>query len=272
MKTLILLVAIIFSAFHFSASAQTNTSFEDWDKVDNYEDPTDWGSFNYFSGFGASISCVKTTDAHWGSYAARLTSVRISKQDSLPGSLYQFVPFTTRIKSFSAYYKYAGSADDSAYILASFFKGRVNDAGLIGSATLYLSPTKNWTRIAGDIEWTASGLPDTMVLFVNTSFTNYFDTVYVDDIEISDFYTGIQNVQRDEPVLFQNGSALKIVNNGQVPAHHLVLRNLFGAIVFDADVQNEPIDISQFSTGIYMYELMTDRGPVRGKMLIEGMR
>ncbi len=269
MKIKLPLAVFILCFTHFSALSQTNLGFEQWESIDTYEDPKSWNTFNNFTAFGTNVSCSKT-NGHWGNHAARLTSVIIpAASDTLPGALYQAVPYTKRPKSLNAYYKYSGKAADSAYILVMFFKGGMDTGNLIGSATLYLSSKSNWTFIQGNIEWESTETPDTMMLFVNTSFTNYFDTVYVDDIGISDFNTGLQSVQHTTPILYQGSSHyLNVLDDGQVMPKHLVLRNLYGAVVFDEDIQSNTIDIGYLPVGLYVYELLTEDGPVTGKLLI----
>src|SRR5690242_18288972 len=120
----------------FGAKAQVNGEFENWTDMGNYDDPTNWATFNVFSNLGDSLSCLKYTPAYSGSASVMLRSFYAGfLGDTIPGFILQSIPYTSKPNSLRFAYNYHSPKADSAFVSAEFYKGATDDPNnLIGFA------------------------------------------------------------------------------------------------------------------------------------------
>ncbi len=188
-----IVIALIFSLGQISAQSVPNGGFENWTNTSFFEEPEPFATSNSLSYLtGKNTNVVKTTDAHSGTYAARLETV-LNMGDTIPGLMLigrlsgQLVgggaPFTDRPDSLSGYVKYDMAGGDEAYIICIF-----KNQGLpLGLVQVSLSGSQNsYTRISVPVTWYIPLInPDSVIIAIATTSSitsgNPGSTLYVDD-------------------------------------------------------------------------------------------
>lgn len=198
--TLSLLLTVIFSF----AQSIPNNDLETWVSEGDYEIPEGWETSNEASA-SVTLTVEKTTDAHSGSYAARLESASIvgfvspafittarfefdmwTQSAELFGGLH----FPYRPEKISAYYKYTpATADDHAVVgvfLLKYNGGEIPDT--VGYAEFYGEDTINeYTYFETDFVYNNEMTPDSMQLTVlSTDFNDPVagSVMFIDDLAI----------------------------------------------------------------------------------------
>ncbi|MGM0625843.1 MAG: T9SS type A sorting domain-containing protein [Bacteroidota bacterium] len=198
--TLSLLLTVIFSF----AQSIPNNDLETWVSEGDYEIPEGWETSNEASA-SVTLTVEKTTDAHSGSYAARLESASIvgfvspafittarfefdmwTQSAELFGGLH----FPYRPEKISAYYKYTpATADDHAVVgvfLLKYNGGENPDT--VGYAEFYGEDTvSEYTYFETNFQYSGSETPDSMQLTVlSTDFNDPVagSVMFIDDLAI----------------------------------------------------------------------------------------
>ncbi len=169
----------------------------------DFEDPINWTSVNYISGAdtftpnvpGGVIMVTKSTDAHTGTYAARIETNSITipvlglpatipgfvisgefsiditnltsgggfSPTSLPGS---GIPVSGRVDSFTVWANYTPAAGDSALLLAVLRKG----TDLVATAAGFVkSATGGYQRFAIPFTYSSCDVPDSITFALSSS-------------------------------------------------------------------------------------------------------
>lgn len=172
------------------AQAITNANFETWASPYGTEAPTGWLTtddvYSYYYGDtrgSYQLGAVsKSTDAHGGSFAAKLTSTAVSTNSGgsvvVPGEVvlgaktgvyyYDVVPlggsaYTSRPSQMQLFYKFNGTVADSALALVYFTKTTNGQPALVGFGGLYLAPAAAYTALAVPISYaTSTAVPDSI--------------------------------------------------------------------------------------------------------------
>jgi hypothetical protein len=196
-KILYALLGLALAASH-AASAQTipNAGFETWATRNGAESPTGWLTdadvYGYYAQIAASNfqigSVTKSTDAHGGSFAAKLTST--NDQDNggntivVPGELvlgtktgtysYQGLPlggtnYAARPTQMQFFYKYSGAVADSALVLVYFTKTTNGVPAIVGAGGGFLNPTTTYTGVNASIGYSDNTTTPDSVHIVLTS-------------------------------------------------------------------------------------------------------
>src|SRR4030095_14831263 len=110
-----------------------NPDFENWIAGTGYEDPEGWGTPNAALQPLGAVVVEKTTDAHSGTYAAKLVSVNIIIL-TVPGLMgtgeidpvnYNFLggfPVTSSPATLTGWYKYQSSVNDTSLVVSVLTK------------------------------------------------------------------------------------------------------------------------------------------------------
>lgn len=197
------------------------SDFEDWTQAPftSYEEPTGgwWTTLNGLSGLGCPVTVIKTTDAHSGSYAAKLTTRQWGTL-TIPGLLLsgefniqnqnflvQGQPFTQVPTSFRGWYKFSPEGGDSAAIAALLVRWNTGTQrrDTIGLAVLsVLDSVSNWTMFdLPFVFWQTGVTPDSiLVALVSSGDGQNFNgqvgsTLWIDDLELdytTDFAPGAE--------------------------------------------------------------------------------
>lgn len=170
------------------AQALPNATFETWSSPYGVEAPASWLTTDdvYASYFGVArgtynLGAVsKSTDAHGGSYAVKLTSTVASYNNAavtIPGEvvlgaragLYEYLglplggaPYTARPTQMQFFYKFSGALADSALALVYFTKTTNGKPTVIGLGGQYLAPATAYTAATVSISYTDTTIPDSV--------------------------------------------------------------------------------------------------------------
>lgn len=184
--------------------------FEDWTQAPftSFEEPTGgwWTSLNALSGLGGPVTVAKTTDAHSGTYAAKLTTQQwgtltipgllVSGAFDLQSStfLVQGQPFTQTPTAFRGWFKFGPVAGDSAGIAALLLKWNTSAQRRDTLAIAALSVTSAasaWTFFDLPFVYSQQGqAPDSiLVALVSSGDGQNFNgqvgsTLWIDDLEL----------------------------------------------------------------------------------------
>ena len=265
------LLIILCSVFAANSQAQLNTSFEEWEEVTDYEDPSGWFTFNFFSQFGSNVSCFKSTSSHWGDYSLGLSPVIFPGIDSIPGTIARQDAIDYRPKSISLYYFYPTKGKDTSNFTLTLFKGTMDPSNIIGMANISLASNTVWQKVSADIEWMSNEIPDSFVMGIVTSETNLRDTIWIDDIESSEFSTGVDQIaKQDEMTVFVNKEkCLELKLNNQdlsEEAPEVTIFNSEGKVVFKGTYRT-PIDLQNYASGVFFIETVLNNKLFREKLL-----
>jgi hypothetical protein len=202
--------------------ATPNAGFENWTVVTfptQYEVPDDWDQLNDQTNFIGILTCVKTTDAHTGSFAAKLvtkvvtiltlvdTANGIITTGELittpPYGITGGIPYMQRPDSMAGWIKYTPEGGDSCQIE---FVLRNSNNDTIGTALYKTGATiSQYTRFSAPVVYNSGDLPDTSLWLISSS--NGFNaipnsTLYVDDLSLI-LSVGIQEVNAEEIVMLE---------------------------------------------------------------------
>ena len=299
------------STFLFaSAHAQTvaNLNLETWvtrsgSVAGGVEAPTNWQTTDdVLSGtVGVTLpvgtaTVTKTTDAHGGSYAARLETKNYPLLgQNLPGglalgtrftdfgSLYSGVPYTARPTQMQFYYKLsrpAGSADVGAVAvsLSRTTGGVSTDVVFAGQSLL---PAATYTLVSIPLTYTSSTTPDSLHIEFYSSASQAATagtTLFIDDIS---FVTGTGTATRagllDAPVSVSpnpsaDGRFLLHSPEPALLAAPFTVTDMAGRVVLQSPTASpatsRTIDLGTHAAGLYTLQLQTDRGTVVRKLVV----
>lgn len=255
---------ILLSGAFLSSNAQLNSSFEQWVSKGAYDEPKDWITRNLDADSAAKQGCRKSGAAHWGNYCLEM-SPYINGSDTQAVSVSQSFPVNKKLNSISFYYRYKGPLLDPAFLAALFFNGSVE----IGECFTYLTPNSSWTQAKVNVKWTGNGIPNSVSLFISTSQSFFIDTLFLDDIEMSEFGMGIDDNPVLQPLLSLNGQRQLLLHHVNDNANcRIVLRNALGMDVMDISSMNEPVELDFLPSGVYFYEMILDSGRFIGKVVL----
>lgn len=255
MKKILLILAL---GAAFSSQAQVNGDFEQWTDKGTYEDPDGWFTFNVFSTFGDSISCLKSTTAYSGKYSALIRSGYSNfLMDTIPGLLVQSIPFITKPNSLRFAYQHSAPSGDSGAISVEFYKGATdNDGNIIGYSYVSLGPNTNWQRVEEPITWTDLNTPDTVVITIMTAFSGT-SQMKIDDLSLSIYGADIKQVTRPaQSVWFTTAGDLFAPGIPGTAA--LELFEPGGKLVYSGTLANgRNSETASLPSGIYFYRIHT---------------
>lgn len=227
----------------------------------------------------APVVTFRSDTAHTGNYSARLTTglfgtfiipgfigtgdVVIATQTINLGR-----PYTQRPDRFQAYYQYAPVSGDSAAFEIWF-----QQAGtIIGTGKQVIKgATSGWTMSSIDINWTAAGNPDTVVIIaassagydlvnVTAGVGQVGSTFWIDDLSFEWGGVGVEEELINTNVKIYPNPVSNIINIQTSELPNNLLLNIFdasGKKVMNRNLNqsNEMIDISALSSGTYVLVL-----------------
>ncbi len=186
--------------------------FEKWatitSGINSYEEPKSgwWTSLNILSNLGGPKTLKKTTEAHTGHYAAKMSTsvwgdltipgilVSGTFDFDAPNMIIEGKPFTEKPKSFRGYYKYFPVSGDSAAIFASITKYMPQNQrrDTIAAASLAILNTyDSYTFFDIDFTYYINYVePDSInIVFASSADGANFNgavgsTLYIDDISL----------------------------------------------------------------------------------------
>lgn len=297
----------------YVAQAQTipNAGLETWVQRNGRELPANWQVTDDFYSYGTynTGTTTKTTDAHSGSFAAKLVNVTIpSSTGSYPEngllsagsrtSPYVLralnnlpigggVPYNTRPTQLQFYYKNVGVASDSAVVLVLLTRTVNGAPSTVGLSVSLLPPVSTYTGVTLNIQYDSNvtAAPDTAhITFSSGIARNIAITpsgLYIDDVSLTgaalatraDASTQAQLTVAPNP----SPGGRFVLNSPDQPAlaaSPLQVLDALGRIVVQQPAQAAPggqreLDLSNLREGVYLLRLDAKDGVIVRQLTVK---
>jgi hypothetical protein len=230
----------------------------------------------------------KTTDAHSGTYAAKLMTLSEDTFGILPGLLTNaeisinplgFDPnnpiastmFTggtsinSQVPAISARVKYFPKGNDTAYIIVYALKSGFGSAGtdsVVGNGLLAIyGQVNSYTKMTVNINYADTIKPDLLqILIVSSGLNGPQDssTLCVDDVIIEG--TSVKEIQPINGFAVYPNPVRKSLHVEGEGITNIHIYNSLGQLVYNTNRTNHTIDVSAFKAGIYYVEATGDNG------------
>ena len=269
---------------YFTGMAQNQIpdgDFESWasDALNLYENPASgwWATLNPLRNLGGPVTVAKSSDAHTGSFAARINTdtygtallpgILLSGEFDLLQGVNGFTrgqAYTGRPTNFEGWYKYAPANGDSAAIAvqltrwnaATQVRDTVGEVGII-----IRNAAASWTQFVLPIVYYNNDTPDTLVVVATSSADGAnFNGASGSELLIDDFdlRMATDRAEAQAPLLasLAQQDAHWVLRVPQEPSK-LVVRDLQGRPVL---VRRLPAGVSEVATaawpaGLYVVSL-----------------
>lgn len=296
-----------------SAQAQiVNPGMETWINYTSgfppatLERPTAWfgtdsiiTNLSLLLGFTAEKQLIKSSDAHSGSFAAKIITKEQGTLGNVPGMLMNAEPIIGILDSSFAFnggtpitgwvdsvfawvnYTHPGAPGaDQAQMSAYAFKTGAGAGGtdsMVGSGEYMIDPTSDYTKVALKMNYTSPLMPDKIViLFSSSPFSTgsglSFDglpgsTLFVDDVSMVMGTLNVPTVCFGSNEIFAYPNPAKDVWHLYVP----MMNNELSLEVFNTAGQkvaaqhftsNLTLSTAAFPAGMYLYHLRNSNGQV----------
>ncbi|MBN2745302.1 MAG: T9SS type A sorting domain-containing protein [Bacteroidales bacterium] len=254
-----------------------NSDFETWITY-SYDDPLYWGTYNFASVMFPPPYVQKSTDAHHGSFALKITTQFINNnQDTLAhvtnGNIMSDdfsggMPTFASPRKITGYYKYTPVGNDSALIAIRCYASPsgINDYNDL----IKLPAASNYTYFEINIPF-FNPIIDT--IGIGFASSNIYDghiharegsTLLIDSLNILYHPVGIEETSpTNAVVLFPNPASdyIYVKNYGIEKEGELYLFNNLGKLILREKL-TDMIDISHLPTGVYFYRIGKNGGKI----------
>jgi hypothetical protein len=276
-------------ALSFGQTSFPNSDLESWTNMGNYEQPAGgyWTTANkivdLLPGFYPATT-FKTTDAHSGTYAARMRTDRISPPVNLlvtgtlavgefdengtpPDNLKLGKPFTSRPDKFTGWYKFTSVNSDSCdlYCLLSKWNPTTMMRDTIAWAGLREYTTQpSYIKFELPFNYSSSDSPDSIsIVFASSAGGANFqgqvgNELFIDDVAL-ETATGLEIMLMPEVGIsvFPNPSVDQVNFNlsRTVRDGRMEILDLNGRAVYEAPFSGEHfgMNVREWATGTYFY-------------------
>jgi hypothetical protein len=285
-KTLLASLLVFSAAGSVTAQTIPNAGFETWVDQVVFEEPENWATFNaavvLFENVDGPVT--QSTDAHSGTYAARVTN-RISdfdddgENDTLAGVLFTGYinvitetivagwAFTARPDSLVGWTKYATPGNDNYRVGVTLTKWNpvTHETDEIGTGIYTGGVAADYSRFHVAIDYVSAETPDTALIMITASedeeVTVAGSDLFVDDLAfVSNSTAGLEIPAPTDFVVYPNpaNNQLEVRNN---TASQLTLSDISGKQVATFDVRNQlqvMLPTAAYENGVYL--LRSDLG------------
>lgn len=283
-----------------SQFAVPNSEMEDWIQTDLYEDIDTlfWSTANETVNLISTISpnTTKSTDAHSGTYAAKLETATwfnliasatlfsgvfdgnaaVSNPTNPEAATLFGRPFTGRPEYFSFWYKYVPVEGDSAESYTYLTKWNGSERVLVAEAFTHIfDATNGYVEMTLPFTYYSEETPDSVsIVFASSAAGNTFqgqegNTIYIDDISLYNCTTSItyplsgKNMVRAYP----NPAVGELVHfelEEHLDKGQLKIYANDGRLIHDAVFQGlkKEVSVQDWDTGIYHYHLLDSENNV----------
>lgn len=290
-----ILFAVALSFFVFFVNAQTTIPNGDFESWVNVETPTGWSASNIhttYMGFPVDVITVTkdSTTQHGGAACVKLFSKLIMM--GLPvnpgylttgtfwytlspqaGGVKGGTPFTGRPDTIKGWYKSTLMGTDKTTISWEFWAG-AHTTLVAGDTTQIATSAPSWVQFSIPVTYHDTITPDSMnIVFSSSDIYNQTNItasseLYVDDIELVYGQAGIIDpVFSPEFFVYaeSQGQTLVVSMNFNVHSNTIIrIYNISGQLIEETvkniDVSKEYIDISNFSEGLYILDVIRTNG------------
>lgn len=315
MKTLF--YACFLTLFSQLATAQNvpNNGFENWATTANsIEKPVNWQTTDDLLGsiypgpagsYFDTKSVTKSSDAHGGRYAARLSTVSLTNtmgatiqltgymalgnrvRVDAANNVYSGLPYTARPTQMQFYYKLTGpgAATDQPGIQVLLTRTTNGTSQIIGGASTVLTPTTGGYALGTlTLSYTASTLPDSVTIYAssgNVQTPQAGTTLLLDDISFLGTGLAVRadaSLQELLSVAPNPSPAGRFVISSPaepaLAAAPLTVLDVTGRVVVRQPAQAVPtpertLDLSGLSTGIYLLRLDSKHGALLRQLVVK---
>jgi hypothetical protein len=288
-KTTLMIAMLAFTSIAFGQQQLTNHSFENWDTIGDYTQPSNWYSLNPLTQVGYDPSTTITSDAQDGQYAVMLESKSGSFNDYTgllctgpilddqlnPNFTKMKVAFSDKPTAFTFYYKSLPIAGDSALIVMALTKW--NTANLrtdtIAIATgMFGQTVATYTKAILPFEYTLNTTPDSMFIIATSSADGFNPTVgsifIIDNMELS-YSVGLAERNKLAVQVYPNPANECITIQGTSTETTYVMRDLYGKEVATGALSNPQISTTSIPEGVYVMELQLNGIQAVQKIVIQ---
>lgn len=268
-----------------------NGDFEVWDSI-IFESPKFWYNNNSSR---REIQTIKTTDAHKGSYAVKLTTRLDEKNngrleadpEGLNTAYYQEncfscnaiggYPFNKTNDTIVIWYKYTSNGNAQAEFRYTLMKM----GNIIGGNQMLLGAAATYQKI--EVPINSMQAPDTLQLFFQSSqwqdslVSQVGSTLIIDEVQLKSeqLNTALnKDLNNDLFRVFPNPASdkLYIKQNHQIQSGTFQLYDIYGKLTLQTSInyQFESMNISQLPEGIYFYMIESNANEsTTGKIIIK---
>jgi hypothetical protein len=288
-NTILLLIGTLSILGNAYAQQIANASFEQWDTIGDYTQPTKWYSLNELSQVGYDPSTTLTTDAHDGQFAVQLESKSgqfndysgvlctgpILNQQLNADFSKMKVAFPYKPTSFSFYYKSLPVSGDSAIIAMVLTKWNIANerTDTIAIATGAFGDLVNtYTQAVLPFDYILNTTPDSMFIIASSSIDGFHPTVgsifILDNMQLS-YAVGLAESNKRFISIYPNPANDRMVISGVADDATYVLRDVFGKAVSKGSFNHHELRTDSFLNGVYFLELQSAEGTSIHKISIQ---
>ncbi len=285
--TLSLFVFIYFGAF--SQGTVPNGGFETWTDTVTC---ASWGSISvapippFFPGF---YGMTRSTDAHSGTYAAKLQTKTIPSISTLPGvttlgavdlltqSVTGGTPFTQRPQTLSFWYKYQPAGTDSMMVVILLTKRNtttnITDTVAVGYYTTGTAAT-TYTQQSITLNYLMGVNPDTLNILALASSGQMTDgsTLYVDDFTLSGTVVGISNETMNSRIdILPNPSngVFEIITASNADVEFRICNAIGKEVLNGTFTGRKNMNLQHLPKGVYFAEILNGKQKTVRKIVIQ---
>ena len=269
-----------------------NGGMENWTPV-AIEEPDDWWTINFAGIYDNNYSVTKSTDAHHGTYAARIETIEVF-DDTMGfltnGHLGDDGPMggmavNQNPHKLSGYYKYTPVGPDSALVGLFSLDYTPTDTTVVDSNLVKLPAAYTYTYF--EVPLTYDGWPIIDTLNITFASSNIEDdlyyvglgsVLYIDSLNLSYKPLSInENADsKNEFRVFPNPADNIINITTKLPVNsdlQISVYNSIGKLVLEKTLNplslNDffKLDISNLKPAIYIYKIQTDEDIINGKII-----
>ncbi len=299
MRHLFILLIALFAFGSSSVVAQQveplqNGNFEQWDSIDGYANPRNWYTLNELIAFGFQATTEMTTDAHSGTYAAKLESKDgqfadlsgvlcsgpILDANGQPDFSHMKIPFSKRPSALRFFYKTTLNLPDTAVL--GYFLTKWNTTtqqiDTIGMAQAELFGTFSTYQLAVvNFKYFSNATPDSAFFIASSSIDGFNPTVgstlYLDDIDLLYYAAGVNETATNlnHVTVWPNPTNATIHVSANEKILNLSIFDMEGKLVYSAkhnDTQYQA-DLSNLKEGLYILQTEHVSSINRTKILVK---
>ncbi|UOQ71930.1 T9SS type A sorting domain-containing protein [Hymenobacter cellulosilyticus] len=287
-----------------SAQALSNGTLENWETRGPYQAPTDWFTTDdvaqaVIPGLPFAVNATtRTTDAHGGTYAARLANTNNVLLGMLPGILgiggtvnpasntIGGISFTGRPARVEFFYKLTGAnaAADMPAAQVVLTKTVNGQQSLVASGELLITPANGYTLASVPLEYESSIAPDTIQIIFSSSTADEpmaGTVLFVDDVTVAGTALATVNAARNAAITVSPNPSntglftLSTARDASWTRSAYTVTDVAGRVVYRGAAApvnatgQRTVDLRGQKAGLYTLRLDTPEGPVVHKLLLQ---
>lgn len=301
MKRSISLLSALMFVLTISNAQIPNPSFESWDNMGTYSNPSGWSTMNNTTVAASIFTATKGTPGNPGSSYLKLTSkttplgvangIAVSgKLDSMTMMPMSGFSYTMRPTNLTGAWQHMifGSSQGSVTATLTMWNTTTNMREVIGTASKTLSGmAMSWANFTIPFNYVSANMPDTCMIVLKASGANPTDQDYlwVDNLTFTGVTTAIEEKVFDAFSVYPNPAhsaqvlQFNLLQSGNVKAEIYGLDGRKITTLFDthynAGLQSMKLDLhssdkaAELTQGIYFLHLTSNQSSEIVKMIID---